>query len=78
MRSASSGKEHLRGYLAYEGEDIVGWCNANEKFIDEDRDFRGPRAMFERCGFEKCGEREGRIVMRRALTAMRCTEASND
>lgn len=124
----------LQGYLAYLGNDIVGWCNANadcqlcvnhlrsywpieeycadikvksvfcfmiapemqrkgiatqllervckdaaddsfdfveayvnEKFIRTDVDFRGPLAMYEKCGFSKYAEREGKVVMRKAL-----------
>ena len=30
-------------------------------------DFRGPVAMYEKCGFCSCAEREGKIVMRKAL-----------
>ena len=121
----------LRGYLAYDGDRIAGFCNANaEAFgcvdylrnfwpIDENRadvkiisifcfviapemqrrgiasllvericddaaaegfdfveayadinnktDARGPFAMYEKCGFIRSAERDGRIVMRRAL-----------
>lgn len=124
----------LQGYLAYCGEEIVGWCNANgncrlcvdylrsewpiEKetaglriksvfcfviapamqrqgvatqllervckdaadegfdfveayasrdFMDSNDDFRGPPALFEKCGFHRCAERGGRIVLRKAL-----------
>lgn len=124
----------LQGYLAYLGNEIVGWCNANadcqlcvnylrsywpieeycadikvksvfcfmiapemqrkgiatqllervckdaaddgfdfveayvnEKFIHTDHDFRGPLAMYEKCGFSKYAEREGKVVMRKAL-----------
>ena len=123
---------YLRGYLAYSGDRIVGWCNATadcSKGVDfmrsywpiEERtdgvrvksifcyvvapdaqrmgvatlltervcedaieegfdyveayanlthdalDFRGPLAMFEKCGFHKCAERDGRVVVRKAL-----------
>ena len=123
---------HVQGYLAYRGEEIVGWCNANphcqlaldylrgywpipetraevrvqsifcfviapelqrqgvatqlvervcsdaaaegfdfvEAYVNrthEPLDFRGPLTMYEKCGFVPCGEREGRVVMRRAL-----------
>ena len=124
----------LQGYLAYCGEDIVGWCNANADCqggisylrsfwpIEEPRadmkvksvfcfvvaphvqrmgvatqllervcadaaadgydcveayvyrefdtiphDFRGPLAMYEKCGFTQWAEREGRVVVRKAL-----------
>ena len=124
----------LQGYLAYCGDEIVGWCNANgncqlcidylrsywpiekyradikiksvfcfviapemqrkgiatqllervckdaindgfdfveayvEKILnDTDEDFRGHLTMYEKCGFTKCAEREGRVVVRKAL-----------
>ena len=124
----------LQGYLAYRGNEIVGWCNAtadcqggvnylrdywpieeyradikvksifcfviapemqrkgiatqlvervckdaagdgfdfveayvNREFIDTAHDFRGPLAMYEKCGFAKSAEREGRVVVRKAL-----------
>lgn len=124
----------LQGYLAYCGDEIVGWCNANadcqlgvnylrsywpieeycadikvksifcfviapkmqrkgiatqfverickdaaddgfdfveayvnKEFIDTAHDFRGPLAMYEKCGFYKSAEREGRVVVRKAL-----------
>jgi GNAT superfamily N-acetyltransferase len=124
----------LQGYLAYRGDEIVGWCNANadchicvnylrsywpieeyradikiksvfcfviapemqrkgiatqllervckdaaedgfdfveayvnKKFIYTDHDFRGPLAMYEKCGFTKYAEREGKVVVRKVL-----------
>lgn len=124
----------LMGYLAYHGDEIVGWCNANgncqvcinylrsfwpieeyhanikiksvfcfviapemqrkgiatqllervctdaardgfdfvEAYVDKilndtDEDFRGYLAMYEKCGFFKFAEREGKIVVRKAL-----------
>lgn len=124
----------LQGYLAYWGDEIVGWCNANENcrlcidylrsfwpieesrddvkiksvfcfviapqmqrkgvatkllervcqdasqdgfdfveayadkvLTDADEDFRGYVAMYEKCGFQVFAEREGKLVMRRAL-----------
>lgn len=124
----------IQGYLAYQDNEIVGWCNANadcqecidylraywpiaeypdgirvksifcfviaprlqrkgiatkllervckdaasdgfdfveayvnQEFIDTAHEFRGPLAMYEKCGFQKYAEREGKIVMRRAL-----------
>jgi GNAT superfamily N-acetyltransferase len=130
VRFVKDGK--LQGYLAYCGERIVGWCNANadcQKGVDHLRSFwpieeyradvrvksifcfviapdmkrkgiatqlvervckdaaddgfdfveayadmdpadinyRGPLAMYEKCGFCQCAEREGRVVMRKAL-----------
>ena len=124
----------LQGYLAYFGDEIVGWCNAtadcqkgvdylrsyypieeyradikvksiycfviapkmqrkgiatqlverickdaaddgfdfveayvNKNFTDTAHEFRGPLAMYEKCGFTRSAEREGRIVVRKAL-----------
>lgn len=124
----------LQGYLAYCGEEIVGWCNANadcqfclsylrsywpieeyhadikvksvfcfvvapkmqrkgvatkllervcqdaatdgfdfveayvnKEFTETDHEFRGPLTMYEKCGFSKYREREGKVVMRKAL-----------
>ncbi len=125
---------HLQGYLAYRGDEIVGWCNANadcqggvnylraywpieeyradirvksvfcfaiapeaqrmgvatkllervckdaaadgfdfvEAYANKDfdavpHDFRGPLEMYEKCGFCKSEERDGRVVVRKAL-----------
>jgi len=124
----------LQGYLAYHGDEIVGWCNANadcqgcvnylrsywpieeyragikvksifcfmitpevqrmgvatkllervcqdaaaegfdfvEAYLDKNitdvaHDWRGPLAMYEKCGFSQHAEREGRVVVRKAL-----------
>jgi len=124
----------LQGYLAYCGDDIVGWCNANadcqgcvnylrehwpiENYIDDVKvksifcfvispkmqrkgiatklvericndaaddgfdfveaytslelidtthQYVGFLAMYEKCGFIRCAERDGKIVVRRAL-----------
>ena len=122
----------LQGYLAYNGDKIVGWCSANGDcrgcvdylrsfwpiaehradvrvksifcfviapetqrkgvatrlverickdaaddgfdFVEaytsvnyEAFDFRGPLAMYEKCGFEKYAERDGKVVMRKTL-----------
>ena len=122
----------IQGYLAYHGDKIVGWCNANadcngcvnylrgfwtiekysadiriksifcfviapemqrkgiatqllervcedaagdgfdyvEAYVNQsiiDHDFRGPLAMYEKCGFEIIAEREGKVVVRKAL-----------
>lgn len=125
---------HLQGYLAYRGDEIVGWCNANadcqlgvnylrsfwpieeyredirvksvfcfvvapdmhrkgiatqllervckdaaedgfdfveayvnKEFIYTDHDFRGPLEMYKKCGFTVCAEKDGRVVVRKAL-----------
>ena len=124
----------LQGYLAYLGDEIVGWCNANadcqggvnhlrsyfpieeyradikvksifcfviapkvqrmgvatqllervcqdaaadgfdfvegyvnREFTNTAHEFRGPLAMYEKCGFRICAERDGRVVVRKAL-----------
>ena len=49
---------------ADDGLDFVE-AYVNKPLIDYD--FRGPLAMYEKCGFDKHAEREGRIVMRKAL-----------
>ena len=40
---------------------------AYDKFTDVIHDFRGPLAMYEKCGFVKYAEREGKVVVRKAL-----------
>ena len=124
----------LQGYLAYLGDEIVGWCNAtadcqggvehyrsywpideyradikvksvfcfvvapkvqrmgvatkllervcedasadgfdfveayvHKKFDTVPHDFRGPLAMYEKCGFIKVSEKDGKAVMRKEL-----------
>lgn len=124
----------IRGYLAYDGDEIIGWCNTNEEcrmgvdylrsfwpieqyppeirvkpifcfvihptyqrmgvatqlvqqicedaakdgfdyveayvnvdFVNTIEDFRGPIGMYEKCGFVKTGERNGKAVMRKKL-----------
>lgn len=124
----------LQGYLAYNGGEIVGWCNAtgdcklgvsymsafwpigepdrdirvksifcfviapqaqrqgiatqllarvcedaaadgydfveayaNTDFVDTIHEFRGPLAMYEKCGFTQHAEKDGKVVMRKAL-----------
>jgi len=124
----------LQGYLAYHGDKIVGWCNANadcqgcvnylrsfwpieiysdrikiksifchmiapemqrkgiatrlvervcqdaadegldyveayinKEFNEADRDFKGPLAMYKKCGFAVYAERDGKVVVRKTL-----------
>lgn len=124
----------IRGYLAYLGDEIVGWCNTNEEcrlgieylrnewpiehyppqtkvkpifcfvikpefqrkgaatqlvkqicedaanegfdyveayvnehFVSTIHDFRGPLKMYEKCGFVRYAERNGKVVMRKKL-----------
>ncbi len=51
---------------AEEGYDIVE-AYVNVDSDDVVRDFRGPRAMYEQCGFTPCGERDGKLVLRKAV-----------
>ena len=51
---------------AAEGFDFVE-AYVNKNFNDVAHDFRGPLIMYEKCGFYKQSEREGRIVMRKTL-----------
>jgi GNAT superfamily N-acetyltransferase len=39
----------------------------NKEFTNSVHDFRGPLTMYEKCGFTQCAEREGRVVVRKAL-----------
>lgn len=124
----------LQGYLAYQGEEIVGWCNATadcqqgvdylrtewpiepydakvrvksifcfviapqlqrkgiatqlvdrvcqdaategydfvEAYVNKDfttiaHEFKGPLAMYEKCGFDIAGEQGDKVVVRKAL-----------
>ena len=124
----------LQGYLAYRGDEIVGWCNANadcqsgvnylrsyfpideycadikvksifcfviapkvqkmgvatqllervcrdaaddgfdfveayvnREFTNTAHEFRGPLVMYEKCRFNICSERDGKVVVRKAL-----------
>jgi GNAT superfamily N-acetyltransferase len=51
-----------------DGFDFVeAYTNIYNKTEDIGHDFRGPLAMYVKCGFYKCGERDGKIVMRKAL-----------
>lgn len=44
---------------------VEGYCN--EKFVNAEHDFRGPLAMYEKCGFVRYAEREGKVVVRKTL-----------
>ena len=39
----------------------------NRDFLNVAHDFRGPLAMYEKCGFEKSVEKKSRVVVRKAL-----------
>lgn len=51
---------------AEDGFDFVE-AYVNKNFVHTDHDFRGPLAMYEKCGFTKYAEREGKVVVRKAL-----------
>ena len=51
---------------AIDGFDFVE-AYAHERFDAVAHDFRGPLAMYEKCGFAKQAERDGRVVVRKAL-----------
>jgi GNAT superfamily N-acetyltransferase len=56
--------EYICGDAAKEGYDFIE-AYTDENFIDDG--YRGPLAMYEKCGFIKHGEHEGKIVLRRKL-----------
>jgi len=49
---------------ADDGFDFVEAYTYNEFTQDG---FSGPLALYEKCGFKRCGEQEGKIVVRKAL-----------
>lgn len=51
---------------AADGFDFVE-AYVNREFTETDREFRGPMKMYEKCGFCIYSEREGKVVMRKAL-----------
>jgi GNAT superfamily N-acetyltransferase len=51
---------------AEDGFDYVE-AYVNKEFIEADHDFRGPLAMYDKCGFTRYAERDGRVVVRKAL-----------
>jgi len=51
---------------ADDGFDFVE-AYVNKEFISTAHDYRGPLAMYEKLGFSKSEEQEGRVVVRRAL-----------
>jgi GNAT superfamily N-acetyltransferase len=44
---------------------VEAYTNVN--FTDVPNEFRGPLSMYEKCGFSKTAERDGRVVVRKAL-----------
>lgn len=57
---------HICQDAAADGFDFVE-AYVNEKFVDVARDFRGPLAMYEKCGFHKYASQDGKVVMRKAV-----------
>lgn len=51
---------------AADGFDYVE-AYAHKEFDTVPHGFRGPLAMYEKCGFSKVAERDGRVVVRKAL-----------
>jgi len=49
-----------------EGFDFVE-AFPNKTLSDATKDHRGPLAMYEKCGFTKCAEQEGKVVVRKTL-----------
>ena len=39
----------------------------NKDFIETDHDFKGPLAMYLKCGFDIYAERESKVTVRKAL-----------
>lgn len=58
--------EHICIDAAEEGFDFVE-AYVNSKFVDNVSDFRGPMEMYEKCGFVKVAELDGKAVMRKIL-----------
>ena len=65
--------EYVCADAAADGFDFV---EAYPKVEYTSIDFVGPLALYEKCGFEKCAEREGKIVVRKALKQNREGEQS--
>ncbi len=61
--------ERVCSDAADDGFDFVeAYVNKEFKeFHETGHDFRGPLAMYEKCGFYQCAERDGRVVVRKAL-----------
>ncbi len=58
--------EHVCKDAAADGFDFVE-AYANKRFTDALNEMRGPLSMYEKCGFDIGAEREGRVVVRKAL-----------
>lgn len=51
----------MQGYLVYEGDRVIGWCNAGEKTN------YGPIPHYEKHGFQRTAERYWFCIMRKKL-----------
>ena len=58
--------EHICKDAAAEGFDFVE-AYTNAEFTDTANELRGPLSMYEKCGFSKSIEHEGKVVVRRSL-----------
>ena len=58
--------EHVCKDAAADGFDFVE-AYANKRFTDALNEMRGPLSMYEKCEFDIGAEREGRVVVRKAL-----------
>ena len=58
--------EYICDDAAAEGFDFVE-AYTDKKLQNVELDYRGPLAMYEKCGFRICSEREGKVVVRKAL-----------
>ena len=58
--------EHVCKSAADDGFDFVE-AYVNNEFTDTAKEYRGPLAMYEKCGFFKSLEREGKVVVRKSL-----------
>lgn len=66
MGVATALVQHICEDAAREGFDFVE-AYVNESFVSTIEDFRGPIKMYEKCGFVKTAEMNGKAVMRKKL-----------
>lgn len=60
---------------AHDGFDFVE-AYVNKNFISTAEDFRGPSEMYEKCGFYKHAEQDGRAVMRKSSEIKRILQTA--
>ena len=70
-------KNMIHGYLAYDGETSIGWCNAADMesyvgFVPEfarrnEFDYQGPVRLYEKAGFVEALRENGQVAMRKVL-----------